>query len=272
MDNTQLRKSYNTRARLKHIASTAETTTDYVRKVKDLPTQGPQASQVVNGKEFTCQMQQTQETQVQSLGSEDTLEQEVATHSRILTWRILWTEQPGELQSIGFQRVGHDWAHVGAHTHTHTHDEHIPLPQVDMIAHQESPMRRVLHEENRAKGGPAAPPVLWVRLWASLFRLCRQGEGGLCGICRVWPMGTWLRQRRGKDSTTIRTWILADHFPTCSVEIAVPTSSLAHVQTQELSFPSDQVTQQDSWVRPSKEEPFQSWSLICPRPERGVDL
>ena len=115
MDNTQLRKSYNTRARLKHIASTAETMTDYVRKVKDLPTQGPQASQVVNGKEFTCQMQQTQETQVRSLGSEDPLEQEVATHSRILTWRILWTEQPGELQSIGFQRVGHDWAHVGTH-------------------------------------------------------------------------------------------------------------------------------------------------------------
>ena len=49
-----------------------------------------------------------QETWVQSLGREDTLEKEMATHSSIPTWRIPWTEEPGELQSIGFQRVGHD--------------------------------------------------------------------------------------------------------------------------------------------------------------------
>ena len=48
-----------------------------------------------------------QETQVQSLGGEDPLEKEMATHSSILTWRILWTEEPGGLQSMSFQRVGH---------------------------------------------------------------------------------------------------------------------------------------------------------------------
>ena len=49
-----------------------------------------------------------QETPVQSLGQEDPLEKEMATHSRILAWRIPWTEEPGGLQSIGSQRVGHD--------------------------------------------------------------------------------------------------------------------------------------------------------------------
>ena len=51
-----------------------------------------------------------QETQVQSLGWEDSLEKEIATHSSILAWRIPWTEEPGRLQSTGSQRVGHDSA------------------------------------------------------------------------------------------------------------------------------------------------------------------
>ena len=49
-----------------------------------------------------------QETQVRSLGQEDPLEKGMATHSSILAWRILWTEEPGGLQSMGLQRVGLD--------------------------------------------------------------------------------------------------------------------------------------------------------------------
>ena len=49
-----------------------------------------------------------QETRVQSLGQEDLLEKEMATHSSTLAWRILWREEPGKLQSMGSQRVGHD--------------------------------------------------------------------------------------------------------------------------------------------------------------------
>ena len=49
-----------------------------------------------------------QETLVQSLGQEDPLEKELATHSSILAWRILWTEEPGRLQFKGSQRVRHD--------------------------------------------------------------------------------------------------------------------------------------------------------------------
>ena len=50
------------------------------------------------------------ETQVWSLGREDPLEKEMLTHSSILAWRIPWMEKPGGLQSMGSQRVGHDWA------------------------------------------------------------------------------------------------------------------------------------------------------------------
>ena len=49
-----------------------------------------------------------QEAQIRSLGQEDLLEKEMATHSSILTWRIPWTEEPGVLQSMESQRVGHD--------------------------------------------------------------------------------------------------------------------------------------------------------------------
>ena len=49
------------------------------------------------------------ETRVQSLGQEDPLEKEMATHSSIPAWRIPWTEEPGGLQSMGSQKVEHDW-------------------------------------------------------------------------------------------------------------------------------------------------------------------
>ena len=51
----------------------------------------------------------TRETQVRSLGREDLLEKEMAIHSSTITWKIPWTEEPGRLQSMGSQRVRHDW-------------------------------------------------------------------------------------------------------------------------------------------------------------------
>ena len=53
-------------------------------------------------------MQETQEPWVQSLGWEDPLEEEMATHSHVLAWEIPWTEEPGRLQFMGPQRIGHD--------------------------------------------------------------------------------------------------------------------------------------------------------------------
>ena len=52
------------------------------------------------------------ETWVQSLGREDLLEKEMATHSSILAWKIPWTEEPGRLQFMGSQRIGHDWSNL----------------------------------------------------------------------------------------------------------------------------------------------------------------
>ena len=54
-------------------------------------------------------MQETQEMWVSSLDQEDPLEKKMAIHSNILTWKIPWTEESGGLQSMGLQKVGHDW-------------------------------------------------------------------------------------------------------------------------------------------------------------------
>ena len=56
--------------------------------------------------------------QIRTLGQEDPLEEGVATHSSILAWRIPQTEEPGGLQAMGWQRVGHDRCDL-AHMHTH---------------------------------------------------------------------------------------------------------------------------------------------------------
>ena len=63
-------------------------------------------------------MQETQEMQVRSLGREDPLEVEMATHSSILAWQTPWTEKPGGLQSMESQRVGYDL------TTEHNNNEH----------------------------------------------------------------------------------------------------------------------------------------------------
>ena len=66
------------------------------------------------------------ETWLRSLGWEDLLEKGMATHSGILAWRIPWTEEPGGLQSMGSQRVGHDSA-TNTHSHIHRMDCAVPL-------------------------------------------------------------------------------------------------------------------------------------------------
>ena len=62
----------------------------------------------LSGKRILLPTQEIQETLIQSLGLEDPLEKDMATHSNILAWEIPWTEEPGGLQSMGSQRVRHD--------------------------------------------------------------------------------------------------------------------------------------------------------------------
>ena len=73
------------------------------------------------------------ETWVRSLGREDPLEKEMATHSSILAWRIPWTEEPGGLQSMGSQRVGHDWATSLSLSTVSTHGSHYQVSSLTSI-------------------------------------------------------------------------------------------------------------------------------------------
>ena len=59
-----------------------------------------------------------QETRAWSLGQKDPLEKEMATHCSILAWQFPWTEEPGRLQSMGSQRIRHDWATKQQYTYT----------------------------------------------------------------------------------------------------------------------------------------------------------
>ena len=75
-------------------------------------------------------MQEPQEMRVQSLGREDPLEEDMATYSSILAWRIPWTEEPGGLHSMGSQGVGHKWIDL-AHMHLRSKDEGGKIIEVD---------------------------------------------------------------------------------------------------------------------------------------------
>ena len=77
------------------------------KSVNTYPPRCPQDSSVAQWVKNSPAMQ---ETWVWSLGQEDPLKEGMATHSRILAWRIPWTEETGRLQSKGSQRVRHDWA------------------------------------------------------------------------------------------------------------------------------------------------------------------
>ena len=72
-----------------------------------------------------------QETRIQSLGQEDPLEEEMTTHSSILAWRILWTEDPGGLQSKGWRRVRHTW---GTNNIEMLSSRHILIPWKMIVA------------------------------------------------------------------------------------------------------------------------------------------
>ena len=67
-------------------------------------------SRLPSGSSLVAQMVKHLPAMQETLGWEDLLEKEMATHSSILAWRILLRKEPGKLQSMGWQRVGHDWA------------------------------------------------------------------------------------------------------------------------------------------------------------------
>ena len=85
-----------------------------------------------------------QETQVRSLDWEDPLGKEMATHSSILACKISWTEEPGRLQSMGSQRVGHDWA-----SNTYTYEQDRMPTVITSIQHSAGNLRVVRQEKEK---------------------------------------------------------------------------------------------------------------------------
>ena len=83
---------------------------DHTKRVVfiEFPPRSMRLSLVAQTVENPSAMQEMQEMQGQSFGWEDRLEEEMTTHSSILSWRIPWTEEPGGLQSIGLHRVKHN--------------------------------------------------------------------------------------------------------------------------------------------------------------------
>jgi len=82
------------------------------------------------------------ETRVQSLGQEDPLGKEMGTHSNILAWRIPWTEKPGRPQSMGSQKVKHDYA---TNTHIHTHRHTLLIQMILIFKKKKSPKTSYSH-------------------------------------------------------------------------------------------------------------------------------
>ena len=105
-------------------------------------------------------MQETEEMQVWSLGKEDPLEEGMATHSTTLAWRILWTEVPGGLQSIGLQRIGHDWV-----TNTFTLGANQSIPDDYFVGLPIWVKEIVIIATLRFPG--------WLGNWVSFLQMCR---------------------------------------------------------------------------------------------------
>ena len=115
-----------------------------------------------------------QETRIRSLGWEDPLEMEMATHSSILAWRIPWTEEPGGLQSTGSQRVGHDWVISLSLSYSYTMPEKAMAPHSSTLAWKipwtEEPGRLQSMESQRLRHNWATSLSLftfmhWRRKW-----------------------------------------------------------------------------------------------------------
>ena len=103
-----------------------------------------------------------QETQVQSLGWEDPLEEGMATHSRTLAWRIPWTEGPGELQCVGSQRVGHDWGTSVLHAHMQAKEGDCPSQGLFLMIEATSPGHAFHMQTDKSQACTPANSFIWL--------------------------------------------------------------------------------------------------------------
>ena len=104
-----------------------------------------------------------QETRVQSLGQEDALEKGLDTHSSILAWRIPWMEEPGGPQSMGSQRIGHNWSDLAP---GHTTSSFSILPSMDIYVPSISWLLKIVLQWSL---GHMYLFKLWFSLWIIFY-------------------------------------------------------------------------------------------------------
>ena len=126
------------------------------------------------------------ETRVRSLGREDTMEKEMATHSSVLAWKIPWTEEPGGRQSMGLQRVGHDWATL-PHLHLTSDiilDHFQNVLSCHLLLSYSHPLVTTLLTSISTIGGLRLPRARWH--WRGSPSGLRPRKDGSCGTA-LWP-------------------------------------------------------------------------------------
>ena len=136
------------------------------------------------------------ETWVQSLGQEDLLEKEMATHSSILAWEIPWTEEPGRLQSMELQRVGHDWATSPS-----------PSPSCDRWINQGPVKVNCLTQGSQGDWSEEREclEVVWQVLWWS-------GAQAMENVLETGLYGQSSKGIRGKGIESLWKWIEFQHW------------------------------------------------------------
>ena len=146
-------------------------------------------------------MQETQEMQVQSLGQEDPLEKEIATHSSMLAWEIPWTEETGE--SWGLKESGMtEW--LSTHTHTHTHintctHTHTREPRKGMESEAEKVGREYMacYQASYHSGKPEHSGSLWEAAYNTDLCIAQlMGKRAGVFIYHLLPVTGWLRSWR----------------------------------------------------------------------------
>ena len=139
-----------------------------------------------------------QETQVWSLGQEDPLEKGMATHSSILAWIIPWTEDPGGLQSMGSQRVGHNWV-----TNAFTFSL-LPLKagweREEARGAIPSPARACRHIHSLKLQAWGEIKTKGSKIWINPETACQQGQwGGWLWLQHLWPFLYWFGWTETQD-------------------------------------------------------------------------
>ena len=179
------------------------------------------------------------EMQVQSLGQEDPLEKEMSTCSSILTWKMLWTEEPGGLPPVGLQKAGQDWPCTWAgiplihapYCASAPHAFTFPLSHWNSIANYR--LNSHMHSDFHCPSFPKSHfrIKLQCRLNLNLFLLSLS----LCGIC-AWETILDDLILNSQPSTSNEFFVLAGYYVFFTQVILLPSLTISHLFISTQTF------------------------------------